>query len=63
MTRRQQDPLRSLTVSEWRTLERVARCGSESADRVARAKALLAVASGAFYLLYGGGSCRRTPIG
>ena len=49
MTRRQQDPLRSLTLSEWRTLERLARCGTESADRVARAKALLAVASGAFY--------------
>src|SRR4051812_8306416 len=49
MTRRQQDPLRTLTLDEWRTLERIARSGSERADRLARAKALLAVAGGASY--------------
>ena len=49
MTRRQQQPLRYLSLDEWRTLERIARSGSESADRVARARALLAVAGGAFY--------------
>lgn len=49
MTRRQQDPLRTLDITEWRSLEQVARSGSQSADRVARAQALLAVAGGAFY--------------
>lgn len=49
MTRRQHDPLRTLTLDEWRRLEQVARCGSERADRVARAKALVAVAGGASY--------------
>ena len=49
MTRRQQAPLRMLDLQEWRTLEQIARSGRETADRVARAKALLAVAGGAFY--------------
>src|SRR5712691_12335486 len=49
MTRRQHDPLRILTLEEWHTLERIARSGRERADRVARAKALLAVAGGASY--------------
>jgi hypothetical protein len=44
---RQKEPLRSLTAAERRALEAVARAGSERADRVARAKALLAVADGA----------------
>ncbi len=43
---RQKEPLRALTVAERSTLEQVARAGSERADRVARAKALLAVAEG-----------------
>ena len=43
---RQKEPLRPLRVAERRALERVARAGSEQADRVARAKALLAVADG-----------------
>ena len=47
MTRRQKDPLRLLTTDERVELERVSRAGSERADRVARAKALLAVADGA----------------
>ena len=49
MTARQKDPLRPLTVTERATLERVSRAGSERADRVARAKALLAVAAGAAF--------------
>ena len=43
---RQKEPLRALTVAERSTLEQVARAGSERADRVARATALLAVADG-----------------
>ena len=43
---RQKEPLRSLTAAERSALEQVARAGSERADRVARAKALLAVADG-----------------
>ncbi|MBW4473544.1 MAG: hypothetical protein KME45_24680 [Stenomitos rutilans HA7619-LM2] len=44
MTRRQKDPLRALTDEEQQELERLSRATSESATRVARAKALLAVA-------------------
>ena len=47
MTRLQKDPLRPLTTEERVELERVGRGCSERADRVARAKALLAVADGA----------------
>jgi transposase len=47
MPSRQTVPLRELTPAERRVLEAVARAGSERADRVARAKALLAVAAGA----------------
>jgi Homeodomain-like domain len=47
MPNRQKVPLRELTPVERRALEAVARAGSERADRVARAKALLAVADGA----------------
>jgi hypothetical protein len=43
---RQKDPLRPLTAAERSALEQIARAGSERADRVARAKALLAVADG-----------------
>jgi homeodomain-containing protein len=43
----QKTPLRALTPAERRALQAVARAGSERADRVARAKALLAVAAGA----------------
>ena len=46
MARRQKEPLRALTAAERSALERVSRAGSERADRVARAKALLAVAAG-----------------
>ena len=47
MSRRQKDPLRPLTTDERVELERVCRAASERADRVAHAKALLAVADGA----------------
>jgi transposase len=45
--RRQKEPLRPLTAEERGALERVSRAGSERADRVARARMLLAVAAGA----------------
>lgn len=43
---RQKAPLRPVTAAEREALEQIARAGSERADRVARAKALLAVADG-----------------
>jgi transposase len=43
---RQKDPLRPVAAAEREALAQVARAGSERADRVARAKALLAVAAG-----------------
>ncbi len=47
MARRQKHPLRAFTATEQAELERVARSPSDRADRVARAKQLLAVAAGA----------------
>ena len=49
MTRRQKAPLRELSTEERQELERISRATSESASRVARAKALLAVADGKSY--------------
>jgi transposase len=49
MSRRKIDPLRPLTPQERAALEQVARAQAVRADRVARAKALLAVADGASY--------------
>jgi len=49
VTRRQKDPLRSLSEEEWHVLEQVSRAHSEPASHVARAKALLAVADGHSY--------------
>jgi transposase len=46
MTRRQKDPLGPLTDQEHQELERLGRAQAEPAAIVARAKALLAVASG-----------------
>ena len=46
MPRRQKDPLRPLTPDEQVALERLGRAQAEPAARVARAKALLAVAAG-----------------
>ena len=47
MAQRQSQPLRALTPEERAELERVARSQRERAERVARAKQLLAVADGA----------------
>jgi hypothetical protein len=49
MARRQKERLRPLLGAERAELERVARAGSGRADRVARAKVLLAVADGASF--------------
>jgi hypothetical protein len=49
MTRRRKDPLRALTDEEKEVLEQISRAQSEPASHVARAKALLAVASGVSY--------------
>ena len=49
MARRHKTPLRALTDHERTTLEQVARSSAERADRVARAKELLAVADGAAF--------------
>jgi transposase len=43
---RQKEPLRPVTAAERSALEQIARAGSERADRVARAQALLGVAAG-----------------
>ena len=63
MARHQHDPLRPLTAEERATLERVSRAGSERADRVARAKALLAVAGGASYTTAALAAGRRSGDG
>ncbi|HEY9724922.1 MAG TPA: helix-turn-helix domain-containing protein [Chroococcales cyanobacterium] len=49
MTRQQKYPLRELTAQEQQYLEKVSRSQRESASRVVRAKALLAVAEGFNY--------------
>lgn len=49
MTRRQKDPLRTLTDEEREVLDQIGRTRSERADIVARAGALLSVADGASY--------------
>ena len=49
MTRRQKDSLRPLTEEERTVLTQISRAQSEPASHVARAKALLAVASGQSY--------------
>jgi transposase len=63
MTRHQKDPLRPLTREERATLERICRAGSERADRVARAKAVLAVADGASYTTAAARAGRRSGDG
>jgi hypothetical protein len=49
MSRRQRNPLRTLTTDERRWLQRIARSTSEPASHVARAKQLLAVSDGHTY--------------
>jgi hypothetical protein len=60
MPRLQKEPLRALTDEERVTLERVARAGSERADRSGRATVLLAVADGAPYTVAAGAAGRRS---
>jgi len=49
MTRRQEDPLRTLGAEEREVLERISRAQSDPASHVARARTLLAVADGVSY--------------
>jgi len=49
MSRRQKDPLRSLSEAERTSLARLSRSQSVPAAQVARARALLAVAGGQSY--------------
>ena len=49
MSRRRNDPLRSLTEEERSVLEQIARARNEPGSHIARAKALLAVADGQTY--------------
>ena len=61
MSRRRTDPLRPLAVEERAELERVSRSGSDRADRVAHAKALLAIADGALFHDAARSAGRRSP--
>ena len=63
MPRPQKEPLRPLTEHERTTLEAVARSGAERADRVSRAKALLAVAGGARFTEAARAAGRRSGDG
>lgn len=63
MSRPQTAPLRPLTAAERTTLEQVARSGAERADRVSRAKALLAVAAGATFTAAARAAGRRSGDG
>ena len=63
MPRPPKEPLRPLTDHERATLEAVARAGAERADRVARAKALLAVAAGARFTEAARAAGRRSGDG
>src|SRR6516225_7496283 len=63
MSRRQNAPLRALTAEECTLLGAVARSGSERADRVSRAKAILAVAGGASYTAAAQRAGRRSGDG
>ena len=60
MTRRQKDPLRSLTPDEQQWLERISRSQSDPASHVARAKILLAVAAGATFTTAAQAAGRRS---
>jgi transposase len=63
MPRPQKVPLRPLTPHERTTLAQVARSGAERADRVGRAKALLAVADGAPFAVAARTAGRRSGDG
>ena len=60
MTRRKKDPLRPLSDEERNVLEQLSRAQSEPASHVARAKALLAVASGQSYTAAAQAAGRRS---
>ena len=60
MPRRQKDPLRPLTDEERKVLEQLSRAQSEPASHVARAKALLAVATGQSYTAAAWSAGRRS---
>jgi transposase len=59
----QKHPLRVLTADERTTLKQVTRSGAERADRVGRAKALLAVAAGATFTAAAHAAGRRSGDG
>lgn len=63
MPRPQKTPLRPLTADELATLAQVARSSAERADRVGRAKALLAVADGATFAAAAPSAGRRSGDG
>ena len=63
MPRPQKTPLRPLTADERATLAQVARSSAERADRVGRAKALLAVADGATFAAAAHSAGRRSGDG
>src|ERR671932_2742732 len=60
MTRCQKDPLRALASEEQAALERLSRSYSEPASQVARAKSLLAVATGPTYTAAAHAAGRRS---
>jgi Homeodomain-like domain len=60
MARTPKAPLRPLTAAERAALEAIARAGSERADHVARARALLAVAAGATFTVAAQAAGRRS---
>ncbi len=60
MTRKQKDPLRPLIEEELTVLTKISRAQSEPASHVARAKALLAVASGESYTAAARAAGRRS---
>jgi len=60
MSRRQKEPLRSLTEEEESWLKRLARAAREPANHVIRAKQLLAVAAGQGYTQAAVGTGRRS---
>jgi hypothetical protein len=62
MAHPQKEPLRPVTASERAGLEALARAGSERADRVARARALLAVADGAAFTEAARAAGRRSGV-
>jgi transposase len=60
MARPQKAPLRPVAETERTALDQIARAGSERADRVARAKAVLAVAAGGSFTAAAQAAGRRS---